>query len=133
MKKNPLNKGMIMEHFVGFGEISGERVSLRAKQIALIADRPVTGEDHEQALRELTGGPEMDDIQALLESIPEEQRWDPVPRSSSHQPEETTSEDEDEEGRNESAQLFEEGVSEAKHDQMLQAALDAKKKNHSNR
>ena len=49
-----------MENAVGIGEISGEMVAARAEELAVIAGRPVTKEDHEQALRELTGGPEMD-------------------------------------------------------------------------
>jgi len=37
-------------------------------------------------------------------------------------PAESLGEDEDTEGRSESAQMFEEGVNEAEHDQMLRAA-----------
>ena len=111
-----------MENAVGIGEISAEMVEERAKELALILGRPVSKQDHEQALRELTDGPEMDPKQALLESVTEDERWDPVPGSRGHQAEESASEDEDEDGRGESAQLYEEGVSEAEHDQMLQAA-----------
>lgn len=128
MNKNPLNKGMIEENSVGIGEISSEMVAERAKELALIAGRPVTREDHEQALRELTGGIDLDAKQALLESFSEDERWDPVPGSTGHQAEESASEDEDADGRGENAQLVEEGVSEAEHDQMLQAARAAKKK-----
>lgn len=128
MKKNPLNKGMLEENSVGVGEISDEMVAERAKELALIAGRPVTKADHEQALRELTGGPEMDAKQALRESVTEDKRWDPVPGSAGHKAKESASEDQDEDGRSESAQLVEEGVSEAAHDQMLQAAKAAEKK-----
>lgn len=125
MNKNPLNKGMLEVNSAGIGEISNEMVAERTKELALIAGRPATKEDGEQALRELTGGDEMDAKQALLESVSEDERWDPVPASTGHQAEESASEDEDDDGRGETAQLFEEGVSEAAHDQMLQAAIAA--------
>ena len=117
-----------MENSAGLGEISGEMVAGRAKELALIARRPMNREDHEQAFRELTGGSEMDAKQALLESVTEDERWDPLPGSTGQRARESANEDEDEDGRSESAQLFEEGVSEAEHDQMLQAARAAKKK-----
>lgn len=123
MNQNPLTKGMIEENSTGIGEISGEMVAERAKELALIAGRPVTKEDNEQALRELTGGDGMDARQALFESFSEDERWNPIPSSTGHQAEESASEDEDEDGHGNSAQLFEEGVSEAAHDQMLQAAI----------
>ncbi len=122
-----------MENAVGIGEISGEMVAARAEELAVIAGRPVTKEDHEQALRELTGGPEMDAKEVLLDSLNEDERWDPVPGSTGHQAKESASEDEDDDGLNESAQLVEEGVSEAEHDQMLQAAQAAEKKDLSDR
>jgi len=122
MKKNPLSKGMIEENSAGIGEISGEMVWARSKELALIAGKPMTNEHYGQALRELTGGSDMDAKQALLESATEDERWNPVPGSVGHQAEESASEDEDEDGRGESAQLFKEGVGEAEHDQMLQSA-----------
>jgi hypothetical protein len=125
MNKNPLNTGMLEENSVGIGEISGEMLAERAKELALIAGRPVNQTDHEQALRELTGGPAMDPKQALLESVTEDERWDPVPGSIGHQAEESASEDEGEDGQTEGAKLVEEGVREAGHDRMLQAARAA--------
>jgi len=122
MNKNPLNTGRLEENSVGIGEISGERVAERAKELALIAGRPVNPSDHDQALRELTGGSSMDPEEVLLESVTEDERWDPVPGSIGHQATESASEDEGEDGQTEGAILFEEGVSEAGHDRMLQAA-----------
>lgn len=127
MNNNPLNKGMIEKNSIGIGQISEEMVWTRAEEIALIAGRSVSHVEYEQALRELSGGSDIDAKQALLESASEDLRWDPVPGSSGHQAEELASEDEDEDGRNEAAQLFEEGVREAEHDQMLQAARAAEK------
>jgi len=125
MNKNPLTKGMIEENSTGIGEISSEMVWARAEELALIAGRKMNNEDYGQALRELTGGIEKDAKQVFLESVTEDQRWNPVPGSDGHQAQESASQDEDEDGRSESAQLSEEGVSEAGHDQMLQAAKAA--------
>jgi hypothetical protein len=63
-----------------------------------------------------------------LESIPESDSWDLIPGSTGRHATESLGEDEDSEGRSESAQLFEEGIREAEHDQMLQAALAAQEK-----
>lgn len=133
MNKNPLSKGMIEANAVGIGEISAEMVESRAEELALIAGRPVTGEDRNQSLRELNGGDAMDARQAMMESLSEDERWNPVPGSAGHQAEESASETEDEDGQGKSAQLFEEGVSEAAHDRMLQAAIAIKAKDSSGR
>jgi len=95
---NPLKKGILMEHSVGIGTVTEEK-----------------------ARRELTGGSEMDPKEAILESAPESDRWDPVHGSTGTQAPETSSEDEDEDGRSDSARLVEEGIHEAEHDRMLQA------------
>ena len=130
MEKNPLNKGVIAENFVGIGSISRTMVRERAHELAVIHGRTEQGvskTDWEQAKRELTGEPDMDPQQALLESLSEEYRCDPVPDSTGHKVRESPSEDEDDEGRSEGAQLVEEGVAEAEHDQMLQAARAGKR------
>lgn len=114
---------MIEENSNGIGEISNEMVKARAEELALIAGRPATWVDDEQALRELTGGGEKDDRQVSLEALPEDERWNPTGGSTGHQAEESANEDEDGDGHSQGAQLFEEGVSEAAHDQMLQAAI----------
>jgi hypothetical protein len=130
MEKNPLNKGIITDNFSGIGPVTETMVQARAREIALIAGRPapqVWPVDLEQARRELAGEPESDPRQAALESIPESDRWNPVPGSAGTQAPESPSEDEDEEGRSESEQLAEDGVGEAEHDQMLQAARALRK------
>lgn len=116
---------MIEKNAVGIGEVSGEMIAERAAELALIAGRKVRREDHEQALRELTGGQSMDAKQAMLESLSEDERWNPITASTGHQAEESASETEDEDGQGRGAQLFAEGVDEAGHDQMLQAAKAA--------
>jgi hypothetical protein len=128
MKRNPLNKGIIAENAVGIGAVSPEMVEARARELAAIAGRvpPEPSEaDYQQAKRELTGEPEMDVQEMALES----EGWDPVLGSTGRHAPESLGEDEDSEGRSESAQLFEEGINEAEHDQMLQAARAARKKN----
>lgn len=132
MKKNPLNKGVLTENGIGIGPVTPEMVEARAGELAEIEGRfppePIEV-DYEQAKRELTGEPEMDAEEEALESIPESERWDPVPGSTGHKAPESGGEDEDSEGRSESAQLFEEGVKEAEHNQMLQAAREAEEEN----
>jgi hypothetical protein len=123
MNKNPLTQGMLQVNSNEIGEISNEMIAKRAEELALIAGRPVAAEFMEQAVRELTGGGGMDASQILLESVSEDKRWDPIPGSTGHQAQESASEYEDEDGQGGNAQLFEEGVREAAHDQMLQAAI----------
>ena len=128
MNKNPLNKGALTENAVGIGTVTPGMVEARARELAVIAGRipPQPSQvEYEQAKRELTGGPELDAKETALELIPESERWNPVPGSTGHQAPESVGEDEDSDGRSESAQLVEEGVKEAEHDQMLQAARAA--------
>ncbi len=131
MTKNPLNKGILTENAVGVGTVTREMVRERAVELALInghSAQDVSKVDWEQAKRELTGGPEMDAEEIALDSIPESERWDPVPGSIGHQVQDALGEDEDSDGRSESAQLVEEGIKEAEHDQMLQAARASQEK-----
>jgi len=122
---NPLKQGALIENSTGIGTVTREMVRVRAVELALINGRSsheVSQTDWEQAKRELTGEPEMDPNQAILESAPESERWDPVHGSTGDKAPVAPSEDEDDEGQSDSARLFEEGVHEAEHDQMLQAA-----------
>ena len=125
MRKNPLNKGIIMENAGGIGTVTPAMVEARARELALINGHGSSGPteaDYQQAKRELTGEEEIDPQQENVESLPESEDWDPVPGSTGRQAAESLGEDEDAEGRSESAQMFEEGVSEAEHDQMRRAA-----------
>jgi hypothetical protein len=124
MDKNPVNRGIISENFSGIGAVTRDMVHARARELAMISGRAaheVSQADYEQAKRELTGESDMDRQDEILESQPESKRWDPVPGSEGTMVPEPPSEDEDDEGRNESAQLVEEGVQEAEHDLMVQA------------
>jgi hypothetical protein len=126
MRKNPLNKGIIMENAAGIGTVTSEMVEARARELAAINGRPSSEPsepDYQQAKRELTGEEETDPRdESREESVPESEGWERVPGSTGRQAADSLGEDEDAEGRSESAQLFEEGVSEAEHDQMLRAA-----------
>ena len=125
MRKNPLNKGIIMENADGIGTVTPAMVEARARELALIDGRDSskpTEADYQQAKRELTGENDIDQQQENLESLPESEAWDPLPGSTGHQAADCLGEDEDAEGRSEAAQMYEEGISEAEHDQMLRAA-----------
>ena len=125
MKTNPLKQGALTENSAGIGTVTPEMVRERAVELALInghSTQEISTSDWEQAKRELTGEPEMDPEQAILESAPESERWDPVAGSIGHKVQEAFSEDEDDDGRSDSAQLVQQGIDEAEHDQMLQAA-----------
>jgi hypothetical protein len=129
VKKNPLNKGIIMESGLGIGTVSSEMVERRARELALIGRQSSEPNeaDYQQAKRELTGESDADPSEERAEALPESENWDPVPGSAGRQAGESQGEDEDSEGRSESAQLFEEGVNEAEHDQMLRAAEEEEK------
>lgn len=123
--KNFLKDGQIMESGKGIGTVTPEMVTQRAIELAITDGRTaseVSESDWKQAKRELTGESDVDPNEALLESAPESERWDPLPGSQGRKAPENPSEDEDDDGRSDSARLVEEGVAEAEHDQMLQAA-----------
>ena len=114
-----------MENAAGIGTVTSKMVEARARELALINGHGSSGPtkaDYQQAKRELTGEEEIDLQEENLESIPESEGWDPVPGSTGRQAAESLGEDEDAEGRSEAAQMYEEGISEADHDQMRRAA-----------
>jgi hypothetical protein len=125
MRKNPLNKGIIMENAAGIGTVTSEMVEARARELAAINGRPSSEPskaDYQQAKRELTGEEEIDPQEESIGSVPESEGLDPVPGSTGRQAAESLGEDEDAEGRSEAAQMYEEGINEAEHDQMRRAA-----------
>ena len=129
MPNDEKNKGMIAKNFDGIGAVSRDMIHKRAKELAFLSGRippVVTDADIERAERELAGGSELDREDQVLEAMPESQRWDPFPGSpGTPGPDVPNEDDDDDEGQNESAQLAEEGVHEAEHDQMLQAEESA--------
>jgi hypothetical protein len=130
MKTNPLKTGALTENSAGLGTVTRKIVRERAAELAIIDGRSeseVSKSDWEQAKRELTGKPNIDPKEARLESVPESERWDPVPGSAGHKVPVAAGEDEDEEGRSDNERLVEEGIAEAEQDQSHQSAkADAK-------
>jgi hypothetical protein len=129
MKNNPINKGIIGEKMAGVGPVSRKMIQQRASELALIAGRPgneVHQADYEQAKRELTGESDVDRQDAILNALPESKRWDPLPGSAGRETPGAEDEDSDDEGRSETEQLVEQGSEEAIHDQMLEAAKEAR-------
>jgi hypothetical protein len=128
MKTTPLKEGTLTENSAGIGTVTSKMVRERAVELALIGGRSsqeVSKSESEQARRELTGEPDTDLQETMLDSAPESERWDPVPGSRGHKVPAAAGEDEDEEGRSDNERLVEEGVAGAEHDQMLRAAQEA--------
>ena len=116
------------ENSAGIGTVTRQMVRERAVELSVINGRfeeDLSQSDWAQAKRELTGGSDTDPKEAVLESLPESERWDPVPGSTGHKVPAAASDDEDEEGRSDNERLVEEGVAGAEHDQMVQAAREA--------
>jgi hypothetical protein len=125
MKTNPLKKGALTENSAGIGTVTRKMVRERAIELAAINGRSAheaSKSDWEQAKRELTGNSDMESKEAVLESAPESERWDPVHGSTGHKVPVASGEDEDEEGRSDNERLVDEGTGEAEHDQRRQAA-----------
>jgi hypothetical protein len=125
--KNVLKDGHITDKGAGIGPVTRSMVKERAVELALINGRTATEvsrSDWDQAKRELTGGSDIDSNEAILDAAPESDRWDPIHGSTGHKAPESGSDDEDDDGRTDSARLVEEGIAEAEHDQMLRAAKE---------
>jgi hypothetical protein len=130
MKIDPLKEGALIIHSTGIGTVTRKMVRERAVELAVINGRSaqaVSKSDWEQAKRELTGESDTDPKEAILESAPESERWDPLPGSTGHIVPVTSIDGEDDEGRSVGERLVKEGVQEAGHDQMLQAARATRK------
>jgi hypothetical protein len=131
MKKNPLKDGTLTENSAGIGTVTRNMVRERAIELAVInghSAQDVSKSDWEQAKLELTGGSDADSNEALLESAPESERWDPLPGSTGQKVAAAPSEDEDDEGRSDDERLVDEGIAGAEHDQSVQAARESAKK-----
>ncbi len=130
MKTNPLKEGALTENSAGIGTVTRKMVRERAVELAVINGRSaqkVSKSDWEQARRELTGDSDPDPNEAVLESAPESERWDPVPGSTGHKVPVASGDDEDDEGRSDNERLVDEGIAGAEHDQTRQAAKAAAK------
>jgi hypothetical protein len=131
MKTNPLKEGVLTENSAGLGTVTRKMVQARAAELAVINGRSAhdaSKSDREEAKRELTGEPDTDPNEAVLESAPESERWDPVHGSTGHKVPVASSDDEDDEGRSDNERLVDEGIAGAEHDQSRQATKEAAKK-----
>jgi len=131
MKTNPLKEGALTENSAGLGTVTRKMVRERAVELAVINGRSaqeVSKSDWEEAKRELTGEPDPEPKEAILESAPESERWDPVPGSEGRKVPVAPSADEDDEGRSDNERLVDEGIAGAEHDQTRQASREAAKK-----
>jgi hypothetical protein len=127
MKTNPLKEGNISENSAGIGTVTRKMVRERAVELAIIngrSAREVSKADREQAKRELTADPSTNSNEAVLESVPESERWDPVPGSTGHKVPTAPSADEDDEGRSDNERLVDEGVAGAEYDKRRQVASE---------
>jgi hypothetical protein len=125
MRINPLKEGALTENSAGIGTVTRKMVRERAVELAVINGRSaqdVSKSDREQARLELTGDSDADPNEAVLDSAPESERWNPVSGSTGHKVPAAPSDDEDGEGRSDNERLVEEGLAEAEHDQRRQAA-----------
>ena len=130
MKTNPLKEGALTENSAGIGTVTRAMVRARAVELAAIngrSAREVSRSDWERAKRELTSDSDADSNQAVLESAPESERWDPVPGSRGRKLPVAPSADEDDEGRSDNERLVDEGIAGAEHDQRRQATRAAEK------
>ena len=128
MRRNPLKDGNISQNSAGIGTVTWKVVRERAEELAIISGdwlHKVTAVDFEQARQELTGGPDTNLNETALESVPESERWDPVPGSRGYKANIGSSEDEDEEGKSDNARLVEEGIAGAEQDHLLQSSKAA--------
>ena len=106
-------------------------VRARAAELAVIDGHlsyAATKSHFAQAKRELTGVPDTDPKDVILESAPESERWDPVPGSTGVKRRVAPSEDEDEEGRSDNERLVEGGIAEAEIEQSFQATKPPQKR-----
>src|SRR5487761_2341400 len=130
MKINPLKEGQVAGNSAGLGTVTRQMVRERAVELAIINGRSAqetSKADWEQAKRELTGDPDADPNEAVLEAAPESERWDPVAGSPGHKIPAAPGEDEDAEGRSDHERLVAAGLANAGHDHALAASRAARK------
>jgi len=98
MRINPLKEGALTENSAGIGTVTRKMVRERAVELAVINGRSaqdVSKSDREQARLELTGDSDADPNEAVLDSAPESERWNPVSGSTGHKVPAAPSDDED--------------------------------------
>jgi hypothetical protein len=124
MENNPIDEGRISENAQGLGTVTKRMVLERARELAIINGRErnqVLDSDLDQARRELRGEQEESPGEAILESLPESERWDPIPGS----PGESAPKVPPPDAQTELVNLVQEGVDDAEHDQMLKGSKES--------
>jgi hypothetical protein len=125
MNQDPLHEGALIFHGIGIGTVNRDMIRQRASELAAINGRmpdEASESDWDEAKRELTRQNQQDPKQELLESVPESGRWNPIPGSAGNEALVSFDDNENEDGQSIGARLFQEGVEEAGHDQMLESA-----------
>lgn len=128
MNIKPLRESAIMIHGNGVGTISYDLIRKRASELAEIDGRAAADAsqaDWDEAERELTSGAEP----TSLESVPESERWNPIPGTFGQEATVEFHDNEDEDGSSVEARLVQAGAAEADHDQKLAAARNAATEN----
>jgi hypothetical protein len=123
MKMSRQTHGKISDHFKGMGTVTSATVEQRAREIALINGRPpnhYNQDDFMEAKRELTGATADSDGEAEGHMVAGLVTWDEAPDATGHSVEKELPEDE----QSWAAQLVEEGIEEAEHEQMVEGARD---------
>ena len=119
-----------MDHSKAVGNVTWGMVRHRARELAIINGRSqeeVLDADFEQARRELTGEDDISPQQMVIESLPESERWDPVPGTAGRRAPKIPADEE----QSEQEKLFQEGVNEAEHDQMLRGSEEEARRDQS--
>jgi hypothetical protein len=120
MKQNRIEEGRFSDRGRGLGTVTKDMVMQRAREIAVINGRSqnnVLDSDFDEALRELQGEDEMKPPLTAAESIPEDQRWEPLAGSEGKKTPIVPAADE----QTFAEKLVDEGVADAEHDQEIQA------------
>ena len=124
MSRNQYEDGRISNHSRGLGSVTPEMVRSRARELAIINGRSPAGildSDWAQARREMMGEGDESPQDKVLESLPESERWDPVPGSLGRKAPTVFADDE----QIADEKLILEGVDEAEHDEMLLAIRES--------
>jgi hypothetical protein len=124
MKATRQSHGRILDHFKGMGTVTRDQVEERAREIALINGRGpnhYSQEDFLKAKRELTGAAPEANNEAEEETVAGLVTWDEAPDATGHPVKKEEPEDE----QTCEAELAEEGLGEAEHEQMVEGGQES--------
>jgi hypothetical protein len=125
MKENRVEEGRFTQQGRGLGTVTREMVLKRAKELAMISGRDhILDSDFAQAKRELTREEDLPPDPDATEKLTEDERWEPVPESVGKEGPKVPAPDE----QTFAEKLVEEGVEDAEHDQMRQAARESRRR-----